>query len=809
MNLWNDVRYGLRKLRKAPSFSLIAIVTLAVGIGVTSAIYSICDAMLWKSAALPDLETLVIVVERGPGGDSERLNLTPADFEDIRNSSTTLENIASWRAELANIIGSDNQPEGVLAALVTANFFDAVRVKPTLGAAFETGADRSGSEPVVILSDRLWKRRFGGDQAIVGKSIRIDGKNSLVVGVMPGSFDFPLGTDVWIPSVLTPAEWSSRKANMLMGIARLRPGYTVEQAASEFDSLSTRLEASYPDTNKNRRFLAQPAHRFFVNNQREQYLLMLLFSVVFVLVIACINVANLQLARTQGYLREVALRITLGASRRRVIAQMITESVLLSLPGVLLGLVIAKASMSLIKGGMPPELVRLVYGWNEIQLDHRVLIFTIVAGLLTGVLTGLAPAWQYSRPNLAGVLNEGGRGGSSGVSRHWMRNLLIAAEITLSVVTLVGAGLMVRGFRAQIDTGARIDPATLLNLRLALPGNKYQEQHQIAGYYHEVLNRIASQPGVRSAAAVTALPYSGHQEGGLFTIEGRVVEPDNKPRSMYQVVSPSYFETVRIPLQEGRLLSESDNQEAPTVALVSERLAKVWWKNESPLGKRIRVGGEDSPNPWLTIVGVVGNMIHSPYDKEPRAALYVPYQQSNKLRMDLVVRTDGDPLVLAPAILGAIREVDREQPITEVRSMETSIYNSAIGLNYMAALMGAFGLLALGLSAIGVYGVMAHLVSAQTREIGIRIALGARRPNVLAWMARRGLLPVVGGLALGLVLAFGFSQLLASVIYGVPPHDITTFVGVPVALLVAAMLAIYIPARRAMNIDPIVALRYE
>ena len=809
MNLWNDIKYGVRKLRKSPSFSLIAVFTLAVGIGVTSAVYSICDAMLWKPAALPELETLVIVVERGPGGEDDRLNLTPADFEDMRHESRTLETVASWRSGLANIIGSDNQPEGVLDALVSDNFFDAVRVKPALGQAFEAGADQSGRERQVILSDRLWKRRFAGNPGIVGQTIRIDGNNSVVLGVMPASFDFPLGTDVWIPNALTPAERSSRQTYMLTAIARLRPGSTVEQAAAEFDNLGARLEASYPDTNKNRHFLVQPAHRFFVNDQREQYLLMLLFSVVFVLVIACINVANLQLARTQGYLREVALRITLGASRTRVILQMITESVLLSVPGVLLGLVVAKWSMNLIKGGMPPELVRLVYGWNDIQLDYRVVIFTVIAGLVAGVLSGVAPAWQYSRPNLAGILNEGGRGGSAGVSRHLMRNLLIGAEITLSVVTLIGAGLMVRGFRAQIDTGARVDPSTLLNLRLALPANKFKDEHQISDQFREVLSRISAVPGVHSAAAVTALPYSGHQEGGLFTIEGRVVEPDNKPRSMYQVVSPSYFETLRIPLIEGRLLTDSDNHDAPKVVLVSERLAKTWWKNDTPIGKHIHLGGEESREPWLTVVGIVGNMIHSPYDKEPRAALYIPYQQTNALRMDLAVRTNGDPLTLAPSIMGAIREVDHEQPITEVRSMEKSIYNSAIGLNYMAALMGAFGLLALALSAVGVYGVMAHLVTAQTREIGIRIALGARRLNVLAWMARRGLLPVGGGLLLGLVIAWGFSQLLASVIYGVPPHDIATFIGVPLALVAAAMLAIYIPARRAMNIDPIIALRYE
>jgi putative ABC transport system permease protein len=809
MNLWNDIRYGVRTLRKSRGFTVISVLTLAVGIGVTSAVYSICDAMLWKPVALPQLETLVMVVERIPGGGADDwISLTPADFADIRRDSATLENITSWQGGLANLIGSNGQAEGVVKALVNANFFDAVGVKPVLGRAFETGEDQAGRNLEVIFSDRLWKNRFGADRGIIGKTVRLDGKNFTVIGVMPESFDFPLATEVWMPNALTPTDSYSRLSNMLTGLARLRSGLTSAQASAELDNIGARLETAYRDTNKNRRFMVLPAYRFFVNFQREQYLVMLLSSVLFVLLIACINVANLQLARAQGRLREVSLRLALGASRWRVISQMITESLLLSVPGAALGLLVAKWSTNMIRGGMPPELVRFVHGWNDIRLDGRVVIFTLVAAVLSSILAGLVPAWQCSRPNITDVLKEGGRGGSSGGSRHVMRNLLVASEITLAVVLLVGAGLMVRGFRAQVDNGARIEPTTLLGLRLAITGDKYQEPHQVAGYYREVLNRISALPGVRSAAAVTALPYSGHLNSEVFTIEGRVVEPDSKPRGMYQVASPSYFETLYVPLRDGRLLTEGDGRDAPKVVLISERLAARWWQNESPLGKHIRIGGADSQSPWLTIVGVVGDMTHSAYDKEPRAAFYVPYQQSPALRMDIAVRT-GNPMLAAQSITAAIRDLDREQPITDVRTMETSIYNSAIGLNYMAALMGVFGLLALGLAAIGVYGVMAHLVSAQTREIGIRIALGAQPQNVLAWVFRRGMLPIVGGLAVGLVLAWGFSRLLASVIYGVTANDAATFVGVPVALIAAAVLAIYIPARRATKIDPIVALRYE
>ncbi|MGB8506876.1 MAG: ABC transporter permease [Pyrinomonadaceae bacterium] len=809
MNLWHDIRYGIRMLRKSPGFALTSILTLAVGIGVTTAVYSVCDAMLWKPVALPHLETLVMVVERGRGSVDDWNSLTPADFEDIRRDSSTLEQVASWQGGLSNIVGSDGQPEAVSQTLVSANFFDAVGVRPALGRAFETGEDQPGREREVILSDGLWKNRFAADRNIIGKPVRLDGENFIVIGVMPGSYDFPLATEVWTPDALAPADRTSRLTNKLTGLARLKPGRTVEQASAELDGIGARLGTSYPDTNKNRRFTIRPAHRFLVNYQREQYLVMLLSSVLFVLLIACVNVANLQLARAHGRLHEVAIRMALGASRGRVITQLVTESFLLAVPGAALGLLFAQWGMSMIKAGMPPELVRFVYGWKDIQLDNRVLIFTLVAAVLSGVLAGVAPAWQCSRPNLTDALKDGGRGGSAGAAGHLLRNILVAAEITFAVVLLVGAGLMVRGFHAQVDTSERLEPTTLLTMRLALTSNKYKEPRQAADFYRNALEHIRALPGVRTAAAVTALPYSGHSNSQVFTIEGQQVEADNIPRSMYQVASPSYFETVHIGLRDGRLLSDSDGPDAPGVALVSEHLAARWWRNESPLGKRIRMGGTDSKSPWLTIVGVVGDIIHSPYDQEPRPALYVPYRQAPTQWMDIAVRTERDPLLLAANVTGAIREVDREQSITDMRTMEKSIHNSAIGLNYMAVLMGVFGLLALGLSAIGVYGVMAHLVSEQTREIGIRMALGAQRQNVLSIIFQRGMMPIAIGLAIGLPLAWGFSRFLASVIYGVTANDAATFVGVPVALILAGVLAIVIPAWRATKIDPIVTLRYR
>lgn len=809
MSLRQDIRYGLRTLWKRPAFALTAAFTMALGIGTTTAIFSLCDAMLWRPHPLPQMDTLISILQRNPADPNDGDSATPADMDEIRRDATTLRSFASWEGGIANLANQGAAPDRVNQALVNANFFDVAGVQPSLGRAFRPGEDELGRGHEAILSDGLWRSRFRGDPDIVGRSIRVDDVPTTVVGVMPPTFQFPMAVDLWTPMALTPRERASHTAQVLQSVARLKPGQTMGQAAAEINGIAGRLEQSFPQTNKNRRFVVWPALRLFLDYTTHQYLILLMGAVLFVLLIACTNVANLQFARATGRIREVAVRRALGASRWRLIVQLVVESTLLSFGGALLGLLVAQWGIRLLHYGMPAEVERYVLGFKDLELNGRALLFTLAAALASGILSGLAPAWQASKPNLTDALREGGRGTSAGRGRQRVRNILVAVEVALAVVLLVGAGLMVRGFRALVINGNALEPDTLLTLQLALTDNKYHEKSQIAAFYRQVIDRIQALPGVRSAAAITALPYSDHSEGRDFTIEGRAIEPGKLPNAMYQVTSPEYFETLHVALRDGRLLRESDGESSPPVAVVSQRLADRWWHGESPIGKRIRIGDSESRDNWITVVGVAADQWHNPYERAPRATIYVPWQQRPSLWMDIAVRTAGDPLVLAPSVTAAIHAVDPDQPITEMHLMTKSIHDRALGLNYVAALMGVFGGIALLLSAIGVYGVMAYMVSEQTRDIGIRMAMGAARGNILTAIFGRGLLVIAAGLAVGLPAAYALARLLASLVYGVTATDPATFIGIPLALLAAASLAIYLPARRAMNIDPIVALRYE
>jgi putative ABC transport system permease protein len=805
MTLWKDIRYGARMLLKSPTFALIAIVTLALGIGATTATFSCADALLWKPIPLPNLDTLVMIGQRSDNPNAFD-SVTPADIDDLRRGTATLGPIASWDSGMANIAGGGGEPEHVFRAAVSANFFDVIGVQPVRGRGFQAGEDQPGYEQEVIFSDALWRNRFGADPNVVGKTIRLDDRDYLVLGVMPPKYDFPMATDLWTPMALKPAQRFSRKDQLIYSMAHLLPGKSVEEAIAEGEGFSKRLAAAYPDTNRNRHFAIWPSYRYLVDQDTHTCLIMLLCAVSFVLLIACANVANLQFARATSRFREMAVRTALGASRTRVLAQLLTESTMLAVAAGALGTLVAHWCLNVIRAGMPPEIQRYFVGWSQIRLDGRTLAFTMAAALASGILAGLAPAWQISRPNLTDAMREGGRTSSGSRSRHMLSNILVASEIALAVVLLVGASLMFRGFENLLARGQMLKPSTLLTLRLALTDAKYKEPHQVTDFYRDLLQRLNALPGVRSAAAVTAMPYSYHNEFRQFAIEGKQSDPNKPLQAMYQVATPQFFATLGVPLRAGRFLTEGDGPDAPQIALVSEHAVEHYWHGKSPVGEHIQIAGR---GPWRTIVGVVGDVSHNPYDREPLDAVYVPHEQSPSLSMDIGVRTAGDPLAVAPNVAAAIHAIDPEQPVSDMHGMEKSIYDAAIGLQYVEIFMGAFGVLALILSAVGVYGVVAYIVSEQTHDIGLRMALGAPRALVLGVIFRRWMMTAVAGLALGLPISFGLALVTQSLIYGVSAHDPVTFIGIPLILLAATGVAMLAPARRAMSIDPIVALRYE
>jgi len=797
--LLQDLRYAFRMLIRKPGFAIVAVFTLALGIGANTAIFSVVNAVLLKPLPFDRPEQLVKLWESFPRGFG---TVSVPNLKDWREQNTAFTGIAAFQSA-GYSLQSNDYSERVPAATVTANFFDIIGVNPRLGRAFQQGEDEPGHNHVAILSDALWQRRFGADPSVVGKSIILGGENFTVIGVMAPSFRYPSRfTELWVPLDVTPALRNDRGNHFLFALGRLQEGKTLEQAREQMVTIARRLEVQYPDSQGGRSVRLIRLDEEIVQNVRPA-LLVLCAAVGLVLLIGCVNVANLLLARAATRRREIAIRIALGAGRRRLVRQFLTESVLLAIAGGALGLLLAKLGLNallVLAGGVLPRA-------TEIGLDVRVLIFTFTISVLTGIVFGLAPALQNSRSEVQGALKDSGNAGTSPQRSH-LRGWLVVAEISAAVVLLVGAGLLLKSFWQLHRVDAGLNPEHVLTMSLSLPPAKYATSDAVNVFHQQLLQRVTSLPGVQKAGMINFLPLQQWGVNGDIIVEGDApYGPGLAPHAEMRTVSGDYFQTLNIPLLSGRLFDDHDRPDSPPVVVVNQALVKRYLNGQPPIGRRLL--RDDGP---LTIVGVVGDVRQSGLTQASQPEVYFPYQQAAeavKRNMTLVMRASGDPTALVAEVRSEVQHIDPTQPIYNVKTMTTVIEESVSDRRLNMALLGIFALLALLLATVGIYSVMSYTVTQSTREIGIRVALGARSHQVLKLVVGQGLLLTIAGVLVGTVGAFALTRLLASLLFGVTATDPLIFVTVPVLLTLVALLACYVPARRAMKLDPVVALRNE
>jgi putative ABC transport system permease protein len=803
--LLRDIHYALRLLWKRPGFTLVAIVTLALGIGANTAIFSVVNSVLLAPLPYEEPDRLVVLWERQIISNENQQPLALPNFEDWKEQNQVFEQLAITRIVTFNLTQA-GETERVTGARVSSNLYSLLRVKPILGRTFLEAEGKPGAEPVALISYGLWQRRFGSDPRMVGSALQVDGIPYTVIGVLPRGVSYPAAdTDLVTPFI--PLKREIQRANhFVRGLGRLRPGVSLEQARAGMDTIAARLEQQYPDTNTGWRVQLVPLHEQLVGNIRPA-LLVLVGAVGCVLLIACANVANLLLARAAGRRMELAVRTALGASRVQLIRQLLTESILLSLCGGLLGFLLALWGV--------PVLTRLSSGSipraEEIGISYRVLGFTVLVSVLTGLIFGIVPAWQSSTKKLTDTLKEGRRGSGGGLLHRRVLNVLVVTEVALALVLLVGAGLMIRSFASISRVSPGYDPRGVLTAGVGLSPIKYVELPQQAAFYQNLLARLETLPGVASVAGVSRLPVVATISSTGFTIQGRPVASGHEPNANFRVISPRYFQTLGIPFVGGRDFTTRDTKDTPDAVVINKVMAERFWPGDDPLGKRIQLAAEATR--WREIVGVVGNEKLSGLDSETAPAIYVPLTQNsfpNAIRaLFLVVRAEGEPLGLASSIQKELRSMDEEQALFQVRPLDEVISNSLSQRRFNSLLMVIFGALAGVLAAVGIYGVIAYSVTQRTHEIGVRLALGAQPLDVLKMVLGQGIRLALVGIALGLVAALALTRVLSSLLYGVSARDPVTFLGIPLLLTIVALLASYIPARRATKVDPMVALRYD
>lgn len=812
MNTLHDIRYAFRMLLKRPGFTLIVVLTLALGIGANTTIFSAIDAVLLNPLPYKDPDRLMVVWETNKQLGPEmwdRNEVAIGNFLDFRSRNQVFEQVGSLFYTNMHLTGTGD-PQRLQGCVVTTNFFQVLGVQPVLGRSFLPEEEKPGSPFTVVISHDLWQRQFGSDPSVINKSLTLNGHQVAVIGVMPPRFEVQFPTswhvDMWVPMVIDVADpdYHDRGTNFLYTLARLKQDVSRQQAQADMSLIASQLQQQYPETNADRGVRVVPLHKQLVGNI-ESYLYMLFAAVGFVLLIACANVAGLLLARVTTRHREVAIRMAVGASRWRLIRQLLTESVILSAISGLLGLLLAYGGIKLLVSLTPSEVPRL----HEIGLHVPVFLWTLAISIVTGLLFGLAPALQASKADLNTALKESSGRNPGSFQGSGLRNVLVVSEVAVALLLLVGAGLMTKSFfrLQQVDPG--FDATNLLSMNIALPTSKYRET-QTNIFFDQLIERVQSLPGVKSVAGISPLPLSDNNVSKGVLIEGApVVALADRPSVGVRIITPNYFPTMSIPVLKGRSFSAQDRDNTPNVIVVNEALASRLWPDQDPIGKRL--GFEDDPGKqvWREIVGVVGNVRHKALEIDVMPEAYFPYQQVPENFMSLVVRTTSDPASMIPAIRNQVLSIDKDQPVSDIKTMEQRVAKSVASSRFVMLLLSSFSVLALGLAAVGIYGVMAYLVTQRTQEIGVRMALGAQKRDVLRMVVGKGMVLAIIGTAIGLVASLALTRLMRSLLFQVTPTDWFTFVIASMILLIVALLACYIPARRATKLDPLIALRYE
>jgi putative ABC transport system permease protein len=801
-SLLQDLRHGARLLIKSPVFTIVAVLTLALGVGANTAFFSVVNAVLVKPLPYPEPDRLVTFWVSSPAEGLRDMEWTEGLFAFLRDHTQKFESLAAYDGTGFNMT-SRGEPERLNGTTVTADFFRVLGQEPVQGRTFLAEEDTPGNNNVIILSHELWQRRFGGDVEILGKTLNLNNVPTVVVGVMPQGFDFPDHTEVWVPVGLNAQDNSLWYIDP---VGRLKPGVSLEEGQREIATLIDDYgrQQNWPKDEPGTTIVARPL-AYEIVGEVQTPLLVLLCAAGLVLLIGCANIANLLLVKAVARGREIAVRCCLGASPGRIARQLLTESLLLAAVGAAFGLLLAFWGVKALKALSLETVPRI----ENVSVDTTVLLFTFAVAMLTGLLFGLAPALWASRVNLNEAMKDGARGSSRASSRR-VNNAFVILQFALSLVLLVGAGLLLQSFKNLLSVDPGFRPENTLVGRLELPETLYTDKAQIRGFYNRLDERVRNLPGVSAAGFSQMVPFASGGDGNPFTIDGPEPAPDQTlPEAWWRSVTPGYFEAMGIPVLNGRPFNDSDTENSPRVAIVDERLARNFWPGEDPIGKRIRIGRASWGNPLMTVVGVVTGVKHRNLDENSKYYIYMPASQETLSTMYLVVRTPGEPEAMVSAVRGQIAALDPELPLFEIHTMEQAVDNSLAAKRWTNLLLTGFAVTALLLAAVGIYGVMSLNVNSRINEFGIRLALGAQPGDLIRLVLGHAVVLVGTGLAIGLLVTLWVTPMLSSLLYGVSETDPLTFALVSLVLVVAALTACYIPARRATKVDPVVALRCE